>query len=255
MSLICSECYRDMRPSESLPGREGVFVKPVLMSLVYLSDKEGEYDLSYLATPAGMSLCFECIEGKLPEGRMPALKSVYEAYEAETASREIEEEQKGRWVAGKELGLKLDADKRLEKRLKTLERDCLFCDTDVENGLPFFLGNVLDKVYSEQHLTFGANYSWSENETGSTGFRMCFNDFRQHFPKLFEEFSYMLRGKPNPNLKLPPSTLNISPEFEEALERDGKSIDEWINELAKKGNVDNLMIIRRERRGKKGRES
>jgi len=244
MSLVCYECNRDLEPGEELPGREGTLVYPNLQALIYLP--ENSYKIAYLQSKHNRSLCFACIEGKLPEQRKGILKAVYDCYEAETNSERIEEEQKGKWISGPEHSKYADALRKFVEKKKTLISECLFCGNDVKNGKPFFTAVVIDRVKSTKHKSIYGSYSWSNLETGSTYLRICFDHFKEYFPRSFKQLSYDMLGEENPNFNHAQNELYISPSFEKALEKEGKSIDELIDDLAK-GGAGNLKVIREEK--------
>lgn len=252
MSLECHECGRSMGPSETLPGREGAMVHPVVPSLIYVpSQKRIDYKLSYIFTPANRSLCFECIENKLPnENKQTVLRGIYDCYEAEMEHKKIDESIKGQLISvGDPLNVKeMEALKKCDELSKKVTPDCIFCSGNVRNGKPFFLAATIDRVYSSKNLTLGTNYSWSDMKTGYTSFRICFDDFRKHFPRCFEQLSYDMLEERNPNIDMGPSEFYISPEFEKALkEETGKTIDDFVNEFAKKG-IKNLRVIRKSKK-------
>jgi hypothetical protein len=160
--------------------------------------------------------------------------------------RMVEKEQEGRWIDNNGSKRWVDAYDKFKALSEKLTQNCIFCDSDAKNGRPFFKANVIDRVYSSQHLgglffSGNGNYSWSNMKTGSTGFRVCFDDFRKHFPRTFEQFSYNMLGEKNPNLKHRQSELFIDPGVEQAIfEETGKPIDELLGEQTMK----NLKISR-----------
>jgi len=251
MSLACNECRRDMGPSETFPGREGTFVYPVLLSLVYVPAENGAgYTMKYLKQINGRSLCFECIENQMhSERKEKTIKPVYEAYEAEINLDRIEEDRKGRFLVPEDHVKLLHAYNEYDKRTKEINPECIFCDGEVENGKPFFVPVVIDKVHSEKVLSglfVPTNYSWSTVKSGSTRFRICFDDFRNHFAKTFESLSYDMTGEINPNIKPNLSELYITPAFEKALEEQtGQSFDEYMDKLIKETGLNNIAILRK----------
>ena len=78
MSLICHECEFDIQPSEEFPGREGFLVYPVVTALIYAVDKDGgiKYRLGNVESKNNKSLCFGCVEKRLPESGGGAEKSL-----------------------------------------------------------------------------------------------------------------------------------------------------------------------------------
>jgi len=252
MSLICTNCNKDMGPSEELPGREGTLVTPVLTSLVYLPLGGGSpsYETAYLAAPQNASLCFECIETAIPRERKEKLREIYDVCGLETAYRMIEESQKGRFVGGRELIRVVEAEKRFSESLDALEEGCLFCGENVRDGNPFFVSRVIDRVYSVNHLSgvfqFN-NYSFSNLRQGRTSFGFCFNDFRTHFPKVFEYLSCLMLGKPIPGRNAQPNELYIGSGVAEAIEgKTGMSFDEFLDRQVTGRGLDGIKIIRRE---------
>lgn len=255
MSLVCNQCNQDMGPSESFPGREGVMVHPIVMALAYLPTSQGlSYQASYLWASQNLSLCFSCIEEKLPEERKSSLIKVYQAYEDETRLGEIKDQLVGRWVGAREARPWSEAYDKAEASFNALEKECLFCGANVRNGKPYFTAKVIDRVYSRKNLSGipipgisgMSNYSWSNMKKGRTFVNFCFDDFRQHFFPLFEGLSHTLTGNRNPNLKPGMNEIYLSPEFEQAFEgQTGKSIDKAIRELSE--GTENLRIIRREK--------
>ena len=255
MSLICNECREEMGPGKILPGREGTMVHPVVMALAYLPTKDGvSYKSAYLRARENASLCFRCIDNKLPPERREALKKIYTAYEEETRFGALQEEQKGKWQGPDEPRHWLKAYKKFKRSLGKLEKGCLFCSSDVQTGKPFFNARVIDRVYSGKHLsgftipdlTLGHNYSCSNLREGQTSFKVCFDDFRINFPNTFAMLSYLLTGEENPDVEPVRDTLYLSPEFEEAFEREtGKSMDEGLRKFLE--GIGDIRIIRRER--------
>jgi len=259
MSLACPECLKDLGPSEDFPGREGTMVHPNLLSLVYTipkkQDEKPGYVMKYLPIEISTSLCFECIEGQIQaEKRETLLKPIYDCYKAETYWRMVEEQQKGKWCDSSDSRLWIDKHNQFQEKLKALKRTCVFCDSNVKNGFPFFRARVIDKVYSSQHLSGVfqfTNYSFSDMKTGMTNFLICFDDMQSHFPKCFKLLSYSLVGgqRNDPDFKPGPNELYISSEFEKAFESEtGKSIDDITKEmiLDNKG-ISNIRIIRKSR--------
>lgn len=245
MSLVCNECSVDLQPSKSLPGREGVLVYPNLLSLVYVpsGNKEKlEYRLSYQESKANRSLCFECIDSKSPEKEI--LKTIYAAYEAETRFKRVEESQKGKLVSCSDNSWS-DAYDEFKSQHSKLKPVCIFCKKTAENGKPFFRAVVIDRVRSAKHISLVGSYSFSNLENGMTNFKICYEDFRSNFPRGYEQLSYDMLGKDNPNFQLGESELHISPEFEKALQEEtGKNVKDLIKELVDAGG--DLKIIRRE---------
>ena len=251
MSLICTKCEEDMGPSESLPGREGVFISPNLISLVPIPQigESIEYALRYTEQKINRSLCFECLDRKIPDERRKALQAVYDSYEAETEFEMFDEESmRGRMIelGGREdtKSRRLDAEYR--RRLEVLSMDCIFCGEDVENGEPFFRARVIDKVYSRNHLSgsswVGTNYSFSNIRTGSTSLRFCYRDLSRHFPEVTKRLSYDIMGQKDASEK-GVFELYIDPSFEAAVEEQGGDIGEMIRDLTK-GVGKKIKIIR-----------
>lgn len=253
MSLVCSECNLDMSPSETLPGREGTIVHPCVLSLIYVPLDDGTgYRMGYVEAPQNGSLCFECIERAMPKDRKPTLDLVYSAFEAEKEFRTIDENQMGRLLPASDIKSLNNAYDKFKKRMETIESGCVLCGNDVENGKPFFVARVIDGAYSEKHLSglfTKTNYSWSNVKPGLISFGVCFDNFRTHFPFLFERLSYELRGEDNPDSNPNLNEIYISPEFEDALkQQSGRSVDELLNEIIRGlPGVANLRIIRRVR--------
>ena len=241
MSLVCNECGEDLGPSKTLPGREGTMVYPSVISLIYLPEKEGAYTARYLESQCNRSLCFRCISDKLPQERHNGLNLIYEIYEAETELRKIEKGESGLWIGVGKTGWS-DAYKRFEEKLKKIDdSECLFCNKDVKNGKPFFTAMVIERAYSQQHLSglFAfTNYSWTNFKVGSTQFRFCFEDFRKNFPRNFEQLSYDMQGiiKPKKDDVIK-SELVLEESVAQEIMNDPK-MKKQMDELAEKSGVD-----------------
>jgi hypothetical protein len=242
-----------MSPSEEFPGREGTLVHPNLLSFMFLpkKDEKTRFKTGYTESDCNRSLCFECIESTLPKSKKKNLLAVYNVYQAEINFNEKEEAYNQRFT-GKLVNinnhLALEKDELYEnfrKLRKELQEGCLFCNKNVENGNPFFVARVIDKVYSKQHLSglsfIGTNYSWSNIRTGHTDFRICFEDFEKKFPSTFEQLSYDLIGERNPNFK-PEHTLYLDPSIEIAAIKEGLNLDDWVKKL-KEETGDGIKII------------
>jgi hypothetical protein len=243
MSLVCNECGKEMRPSESLPGREGMLVHPVVRALIYVpskSLKRPSYEMEYMMSQANRSLCFECVEEKLPKGRKSRLNQIYECYKAETEYKKIKDKHAGKWVPISDSS-QSDAFHDLERKFIALEENCLFCGGDVEKwNKPFFYALAIDKVYSSKNLSGlfqGTNYSFSSLEVGDTYLKFCFDDFRKHFPANFEQLSYDMSRKKNPNRKQGGCEFYISQDIvDECSQKDGKAA-KLLGNLMKESNV------------------
>lgn len=250
MSLVCYECSCDMGPSESLPGREGVFVNPVVLSIVWIpanpnNSEKLDWLFTYLTSQEDRSLCFKCISSKLPEHRQQFLNSIYEAYEAETYYKEIEKSQKGKWISGDEMGRSVKAFKTFEEKFQGIASDeCLICAVRVgDKKLPYFRAIVIDRVYGRQHqsglFTFD-NYSWSDIKTGLTSFKFCFDCFGSYFNKTFMQLSCDMRGVKNSQSgKNPKSEFFITEEAMAALKKEvgGKEAGEMMRKIMRKAKV------------------
>ena len=252
MSLSCCECKYEMGPSEALPGREGTFVQPHVKSLVYIPSETLKYKIVYLQSQESRSLCFNCIDSKLPEQRKPVLKAIYDCYESETEFQEAEQavlkvqEEKGMISFNDPLmDKKFEAYEFFIKMQKKVSRECIFCGNTPENGKPFFTAVAIDRAYSRQQLSglfVHDNYSFTNIRTGRTNFRICFDDFSSYFPNSFKQLSCDLIGEENPARQS--NELYISKEFEEAVEAAGESIDDLVS------NFPGVIVIR-EKAGQK----
>lgn len=220
MSLICHECDTEMQPSDSLPGREGILVYPNVLSMVWVPEDLAKigWSLVYDESKIWSSLCFECVESKVPTDRHKSLEYIYEVYETETKHDEIRESQKGRFIGGEELGLGCDAWDKFQAKISKINfEECLICGGQIRKGRrPFFAARTLNRVYCRKHLSglsiLGTNYSWSHLKTGITSFRFCFDCF-QLFPNCFRALSYNLRREVDPQqTKLAGAELYISEE-------------------------------------------
>jgi hypothetical protein len=228
MSLACSACNHTMGPSEELPGREGVMVYPVVLSMIWADDEPSQADnqqweLYYVTAPHNISLCFRCIIGKLPKGQS-RLDRVCEAYEAETTYCRAKVSEKGKWLSAEEWTTPELFHSWEEKQKLIPHAQCLFCEQAIADGKsPYFTARVIDKVYSEQHSTsfFGRNYSWTDLKTGMTSFEICFVCFRKNFPLTFQILGHGLRGtKPQGGAAAPKSEIYLTSQFIEALQRE-----------------------------------
>lgn len=274
MSLICHECESYVGPSKELPGKDCGIVYPNLLSLAYvpLEDNKIGYKLVYQESKAGLALCLRCIEDGMPKGtedlvvgkinknRMTLLKEVYECYEAEIKFKRLEKQLRSRWIKlgadeDRAKGEAIDKYFKLKKSLikKGVDKSCIYCDLEVhtQNREPFFVVRLMDRIYCEDKLSGlqgEENYSCSDLDTGGVGFNICFDDFRQTFPKSFEQISYELRGTPNPNETQAPNELHISPELEQAIEEEGGNIDSIVDKLQCNPNQRLVVVKGKERK-------
>lgn len=231
MSLICYECGIDLQPSDSLPGREGTIVHPIVPALIYVPlSKEiakPDYKMAHVEAPDSRSLCFQCIENGFSQEKKEALSSVYECFEAEMSLREIEERQKGRLIPLSQLSENVKASEDLEKVFQAVRDNCLYCGEDPK--ATYFTAKVIDRVGSSQHLTGFGSYSWSNLKKSATRFNICFEDFMNNFPRCFEQLSYDMLEEQNPNANPGGFEFFASEEFVKAVEKEtGKSIEEHL---------------------------
>jgi hypothetical protein len=245
MSLLCYECGIDLQPSKELPGREGMLVYPSLLSFIYLpsKDEKQEHTIGYVLSQSNRSICFECIEKGMPKAKKQVMKEIYDCYDAETVYRQIEDSQKGGFIRSSD-NSSYAALMEYKKKKDTIPSGCIYCGSDVKNGLPYFNAVVLDRIESCKHKSMYGSYSWSNLEKGWTQFNICFQHFRDNFPKSFADLSCELQNKVNPDFK-PMHDLYISPEFEEAMQKEGKGIDSLIEEMKDK-KID-VRIIKKSR--------
>jgi len=241
MSLLCAECDHDLGPSESLPGREGSLVHPSLISLVYVPGTDA-FKLRYTQSTQDQSLCFQCVEEKVPTNRLDILKSIYRCYELERKNKSFE----GKWLSGAEMTESHDILDQYIQALETLEANCLFCGNDVERGLPYFTAKTIDRLASSRGLSTFGSYSFSNVTNGTTSFKLCFNDFRLAFPNSFRKLGFDLLGERDESTKTV-SSFEIGAGFEDLLKKEGVSLDEIIDSLADKGvDINIIRQIRKE---------
>lgn len=249
MSLCCAECYNDMQPSDSLPGREGAMVHPVVMSIVY--DKEDKPHFRYLEVRENRSLCLECVEKKMPDERKTILKPIYEAYGAETEYRSLEEEfhAQSRECGGiyfpsdEKNEAHRSALERFVEKSKQIEKECIYCGHGLGFGIKsnsHFIAAGLDKAYSMQNTSpFWGSYQWSNMREGGVAFKICYSDFSEKFPNAFEQLISGMLGI-NPEIKSMQSEFWVAPEIEKLLKEEGITM----NDLAKKLGP-GIQIVRR----------
>jgi hypothetical protein len=243
MSLVCHECGDDMGPSQALPGREGVMVHPIVKSMIYVPKKLKiqNYSLEYIMAPQNRSLCFSCIERKLPDNRKEILNRIYECYKAETAYEEIKASNKGKWSSDPTYRDSSEALEDLEKKFNLLEKNCLFCGEDVhKENKPYFHAWTIEKVYSSKNLSGlfqRTNYSFSDFETGQTHIKFCFEDFKKNFPRNFEQLGYDMLGKNAPNNKKISNELYLSQTIIDECVKEGKESQKLLKSLIKDMNV------------------
>lgn len=228
MSLVCHACGNNMGSSETFPGREGTMVYPHVLSMIWVPDNDPsnkKWALGHIQAPYSISLCFKCVAKKFPPDRQHILDAVYAACETEVRYRRLKEAEEGKWFSGGEGPTWTDAFHEWEARRNMIPLNrCLFCDKTLpDKQNPFFTARVVDRVYSEKHPSLwltGFNYSWSDFKAGSTGFRICFECFKEHFLALFDQLSCDLRGVVGQNQgNAPKSELYLTPEFLEALKQ------------------------------------
>lgn len=227
MSLACSACEQDMRPSDSFPGREGVMVSANVLALIWADDESvaEQWPLSYVEAPARISLCFRCVAGTLSQERQSVLAKVYEAYEAEIIYRRAKVSEEGKWFSSGEMSTSFNLFEIWEERCKAIPgNQCIFCAKEIlDNQNPYFTARVIDKVYSEQHTTqwiTGQNYSWSNMKTGMTSFKICFICLRKHFVSTCKVLGYGLGVTRNPDQeKGRKCELYMTSQFIDALRR------------------------------------
>ncbi|MEK6934464.1 MAG: hypothetical protein AABW46_01160 [Nanoarchaeota archaeon] len=252
MSIACYECITILEPSEELPGKEGLMVSPNLVAFAYLVTQDSiEFQPTYIKAneDASMALCFGCVDKKIPQERRSLLSRVYLAYNLETEILRLREETKGKWMNPTDHGPKGEEEltNQYKREISHIGTDCLFCGKDPRQGKPFFTARVIDKTKTKVS-PYWRSYSL-ELEVGSTRFNLCFEDFRQYFPKLFSSLGKMLFGIEYNMREDHPESLSelyLGPGLKEALEAEtGKTLDEHLKELAKNG-INGLRIIRRE---------
>ena len=204
-------------------------VHPVVLALKYvvLKDNSIAYQVDYMWSEDNRSLCFECIEKKIPAGRKRILNEIYACYEAETEFRKIQDSEKGGWVP-------IDSTfpetySRFEQKYKNIAKECLFCDKDPKKGLPYFRPLVIDRVESGKRPSLCGSYQCSHLERGMTSFNICFEDFRKNFPRCFETLSKDLLGTRDKDSKLEPNTIYLPKGYRQAMEGKKQKLD-WIIE-------------------------
>lgn len=244
MSLICHNCGQEMGPSDSFPGREGTMVFPNVLSFIWVVEApKSKWSINYVQPKINLSLCFACIAGKVHQKRQNVLGAVYSAYTAEINYRRNEEFEKDKMLSGEELGRGIQLFKEWKAKFGAIPNcECIFCGTKLpDDKNPFFTVRVIDKVYSEGHLSwFNTNYSWSNIEGGMTIFNMCFKCLRDEFPRLFEDFSYILRGVTKPNPKnVVKNEIFLTQDFAEALRKEvgDEKAKELIDALSQKAEI------------------
>jgi len=225
MSLLCHECGFDVQPSEVLPGREGTFIHPNVLSIVWTTGEliKDKLALAYIEAPQNLCLCFQCIANHLPPYQHALLDSIYEAYKAEIDFRQIDISQKGKWISGDESGVWMKSFDFFKEKLKAIPASiCLFCNATLPaDNKPYFTVKTIDKVYSQQNLSVFSSYSWSNCQTGTTGFKICFDCCKDNFPRILEQLSYDLRGIKESNLgDVAKSEFYITPAFIEKLKEE-----------------------------------
>jgi len=213
-----------MGPSDSLPGREGTMVSPSPIVMVWSINEAGDINWHFIHGQLinHRSLCFRCIETCLPDTHHNNLKSVYDAYEAETNYHEIEKSHRGKLIGGEEMHQSAEAGSKMISLCEALDSThCLYCNKEIENDRePYFISLGIDRVYSRRHLSGfpgESNYSWSNMKTGRTFTQICFSCFKEAFPKTFKQLSHDLLGTSNPDF-VPNNEFLISPDVVKAME-------------------------------------
>lgn len=220
MSLVCHECNQVMQPGESLPGREGIFVRPKVSAYIWNPDSQedtSKWLLRDVPACVSRSLCFECIVTKLPEERTPLLGAVYEAFEAEMLWRGIDLSRKKRWCDGNDARRWLDANDAFRKKLQAIDqKSCLLCGQPTATPpKSIFVARCIDRVASSQELgglPGEHNYQFSTVESGCTSFVICFDCFGLNFPRTFSQLSYDLQGLDDSTLPPGQNKVTVTPE-------------------------------------------
>lgn len=228
MSLVCHECGKDLQPGDSLPGREGVFVHPNVISAVWaLEGDEIKWLPVFVETPHNRSLCFECIIKNLFQGEVTAaLSGVFSAYQAETKFRQIDKGQKGKWIdSGNDRGWldSYEVFKREEEKIP--QETCLSCGAAVP-GLQkaFFSLTAIDRVSGCQNPSPFGSYQWSNVKSGQVSFKLCFDCCSNSFPRIFKQLSCDLRRIENPEKdEVIKNELYVAPEILAVLETVGNA--------------------------------
>lgn len=211
MSLVCHECGFDIKPSSNLPGREGIIIHPVVISVAWLSDeiREEKWALVYVEAPHNLVLCLECISGRLPETQRPFIGAVYDAYVAE---------EKYCLSHGR-----LDTFEVFEEKYVAIPfNQCVFCNGNVQvSRKPYFTAKVINKAYSQAHTSLFGSYLWSDIREGMTHFEICFGCFKDNFPRSFEQLGYYLNNLNKLNLaEVVKSSIFLSPDIIELLKEE-----------------------------------
>lgn len=219
MSLLCLECECDLQPSVALPGREGGFVHPNVMSFIWVKRDDGVLDWvpTVVELQDNMALCFECVINKMPARRRGMIKKLFLAFEAEVAYRRQNISEEGQWI-----DLRNSKGARLleefnHKRRNIPQGECFFCceNTTVlnpENAEGFFSYYVIDKAFCESRLSLFSSYQWTYVKSGLTSFKLCFNCCRRSFPRIFTELSHRIR-KTGKSVSAKGVELYLSPKF------------------------------------------
>lgn len=231
MSLICNECAEVLAPTKEIPGRHGVLIHPVVLSLLYMPDRTEDgkiqYKAGYMRSETNISVCLSCVKKIAPRDKM---HNVYEALGAETNYRRGEGDLDARtqWFS------------RFDRASQQISRSRCFFSGEVVEG-PHFEANIIDPVRSKTN-DFSGTYSITRGiEEGMTRFKISFRGLEEKFPKTFKEISYNLCGKNNPDNQ-PGMEIHISSDFAAALKREtGIGIEGHIEKILKDGQ--NIKII------------
>jgi hypothetical protein len=216
-----------MGRSDSLPGREGVFIHPVV------PEKTWRMQLPvYKESGMNTSLCFECLDGALPPEGKDALQKVYDAYLVEM-----------HYAEQRKKGLRIDRigeSKELEAAKKSIPDTCLVTGNHIADGGLYFVCYVIDRINSELGSFFWAqmmdgnkygNYQVTlPTEESRTSFFLSSEALGKSFKRTFGELERMLKGDPTP-AEAGPHEIMVSDNAREAIEKGtGKPLERYLSE-------------------------
>lgn len=222
-----------MAPSSPLPGSDGMFVHPVVNSIVpdVKTNRQIETKISLTTSKLGRALCFRCLEKAIEEqpgendASLAILDKFYDYALARWELRKVqfpftresrEMLERGHFTEeAEEVKEARRRHRKLTEDIDEVELSCLFCNKPVgSNSTPFFKLYDLDR-YHGSYITSGligeSNYSKSYLRKDYWCLSICFECFIAYFPLTSAWLSRDLTQGDTP-LPEPDSQLFLSPE-------------------------------------------
>ena len=248
MSLICSECEASLSPSYRFPEHNAVLLYPQILGLVYVPYEDPKippsYTMQYVPTEVNRSLCFNCLDRSATKDELKNLEKLYSILTAEVKYLDISELEKGRFIPVGESQSERYYD--LYNSLLDGLVEPLLGTSPLGEGLPYFLAKPLDPVTSATNRSGTYGITHGHLHTLQTKFVIQYDVLQERFPRVHRMLSAELGGAPFTKDLKPTSSLYMSPEFVEAIEKQtGRSVDEVIAEGIKvKGPLNIIREIR-----------